>query len=78
LISLFLSPGIAQFISDLIFGPLLVPVIANSTAKPLITGEAIKTELINQLCYSVQWQDSVEYMIEKDVTTFIEIGLGVR
>jgi len=33
-------------------------------------------ELLNQLSSSVQWQRSVEYMIDNGVSTFIEIGPG--
>jgi [acyl-carrier-protein] S-malonyltransferase len=53
-----------------------IPVIANMTAAPLTTGEAVKTELINQLTNPVQWQKSIEYMVAQGVTTFIEIGPG--
>jgi [acyl-carrier-protein] S-malonyltransferase len=53
-----------------------IPVIANMTAAPLMTGEAVKTELINQLTNPVQWQRSVEYMVAQGVSAFIEIGPG--
>jgi len=36
----------------------------------------VKPELLTQLCNCVQWQRSVEYMIQAGVTTFIEIGSG--
>ncbi len=53
-----------------------IPVIANMTAAPLTKAEAVKEELINQLTRPVQWQRSIEYMVEQGVTTFIEIGPG--
>jgi [acyl-carrier-protein] S-malonyltransferase len=53
-----------------------IPVIANMTAMPLTTAEAVKEELINQLTHPVQWQRSVEYMAAQGVDTFIEIGPG--
>jgi [acyl-carrier-protein] S-malonyltransferase len=40
------------------------------------TAEEIKAELIWQLCNSVQWNRSIEFMIESGVSTFIEIGPG--
>jgi len=48
----------------------------NTTAKPLTTAEAVKEELLAQLCNCVQWQRSVEYMVNDGVSTFIEIGPG--
>ena len=53
-----------------------VPIIGNTTALPLTTARAVKEELLNQLCNCVQWQRSVEYMLEKGVLNFIEIGPG--
>ena len=42
----------------------------------LTTAEEVKAELLRQLCSSVQWQRSVEYMVNDDVSAFIEIGPG--
>ena len=65
-----------QIISKLTFRDPLIPILANTTAQPVTTAEAIKAELLDQLCHCVQWQRSVEYMIEVGVSTFIEIGPG--
>ena len=51
-----------------------LPVIANITAQPLDTPDAVRTELVGQLTASVQWTKSVQYMIAQGVTHFIEIG----
>lgn len=53
-----------------------VPIIGNTTALPLTTAADVKDELTRQLCSGVQWQRSIEYMISRGVTTFIEIGPG--
>jgi [acyl-carrier-protein] S-malonyltransferase len=53
-----------------------IPVVANVTAVPLTKAGAVKDELINQLTNPVKWQRSIEYMVEQDVGTFIEIGPG--
>jgi len=68
--------GLLKIIDSLDFRDSTIPVIANTTAKPLTTAEEIKTELAEQLCNCVQWQPSVEYMINEGVTSFIEIGPG--
>jgi len=52
------------------------PVIANITAEPLTTAEAIRRELIGQLQSSVQWTGSMQYLIDQGNDTFIEIGPG--
>ena len=53
-----------------------VPVIANTTAEPLTTAEALREELIQQLTRPVQWQRSVEMLRAQDVTGVIEFGPG--
>ncbi len=68
--------GIIQYISTLAFQEPSIPVIGNTTAEPLTTAEAVKSELINQLSNPVQWQRTVEYIFKKGVPTFIEIGPG--
>jgi [acyl-carrier-protein] S-malonyltransferase len=68
--------GMAEFMSSLSFQEPSIPVIVNTTAEPLTTAEAVKTELLNQLCNPLQWQRSIEYMVNSGVTTFIEIGPG--
>jgi [acyl-carrier-protein] S-malonyltransferase len=68
--------GMADIVAKLFFRKPLIPIIANTTAQPLTTAEAVKDELLRQLCNCVQWQRSIEYMIDKGVSTFIEIGPG--
>jgi len=68
--------GMAEIIATLNFSNPTVPIVGNTTAKPLTTAEAVKEELLNQLCNCVQWQRSVEYMVNDGVSTFIEIGPG--
>ena len=68
--------GMSQVIATLSFNEPLIPIIANTTAQPITTTELIKEELLRQLCNGVQWQRSVEYMVDDGVSTFIEIGPG--
>ena len=69
--------GMAQAISQVNFRPPEVPIVANSTAKPVTTVDEVKKELLRQLCHCVQWQPSVEYMAGVGVSIFIEIGPGI-
>ena len=68
--------GLFEKIAGITFRDPAIPIIGNVTAKPLTTAEAIKTELIEQLCNCVQWQRSIEYMINNGVSAFYEIGPG--
>lgn len=69
--------GMAQAMSRINFSPPQVPIVANSTAKPITTIDEVKEELLQQLCQSVKWQASVEYMEEAGISTFIEVGPGI-
>lgn len=51
-----------------------VPVVANVSAVPLGSVEAIQEELVQQLTSPVRWVESVRYMIGQGVTGFVEIG----
>jgi len=68
--------GMARAITDVKFRDPLVPIVVNSTAKPVATAEEIKQELLDQIANCVQWQKSVEYMVGAGVSTFVEVGPG--
>lgn len=68
--------GMSEIMSSLSFQEPSIAVIGNTTAEPLATAESVRAELLNQLCNPVQWQRSIEYMMNKGVSTFIEIGPG--
>ncbi len=55
------------------FGNLEIPVIGNETAKEIVN---VKTSLLTQLTSPVLWQESIEYLIQKGVKRFIEVGPG--
>lgn len=64
----------AQVIAKTPFSPPQTPIIANLTAQPLTTAEAIQAELSQQLTRQVRWTQSIQAMIAQGVTTFIEVG----
>jgi [acyl-carrier-protein] S-malonyltransferase len=51
-----------------------VPIIANITAEPLDSLEAIRAEMEGQLTNAVRWTDSILWMVDHGVTEFVEIG----
>ena len=68
--------GLSEIIATLDFQDPAIHIIGNTTAQPLTTAEEIKAELTEQLCNGIQWQRSIEYMVDNGVATFIEIGPG--
>lgn len=50
------------------------PIIANITAEPLDSLDAIRSEMEGQLTSSVRWTDSMQWMINQGISEFIEIG----
>lgn len=53
-----------------------VPVIANVSAGPVRDPEAIRKNLVIQVCGSVRWRESMLWMGENGVTRFVECGSG--
>lgn len=70
------ADGMAQAVSNLRFQDAIIPIVANTTAQPMTSGNALKAELLSQLCHSVLWQKSVEWMIKEGALEFVEIGPG--
>lgn len=68
--------GLMGTISFYTYNKPSVPLIANVTAQPITNSETIQEELVSQIIHTVKWQQSVETMISKGVTTFFEIGPG--
>jgi [acyl-carrier-protein] S-malonyltransferase len=50
-----------------------IPVIANATARPATRGDVVDL-LVAQLTSPVRWTESVQFMIGKGVTRFVELG----
>ena len=68
--------GLIEAVNELEFNDPKIPIIANSNALPLTTGEDIRDELISQICKSVQWNKTISYMMNTGISHFIEIGPG--
>lgn len=53
-----------------------IPVISNVTARPAITPDEIKVNLIRQVASSVLWEDSMRFILSAGVADFMEFGPG--
>ena len=51
-------------------------VVCNVTSKPENNPENIKKLLVEQICSTVRWRESIIYMTNENVNSFIEIGPG--
>ena len=68
--------GMQQAVSEAYFHDASVPIIANCDATPITSQEDIKQELLTQVCSTVQWKDTIDYMVGSGVNRFLEIGPG--
>ncbi len=66
----------AQALAETPFAQPAVPVVGNVAAVPLTTAEAIRDDLRAQLTARVRWTESVAWMAEQGVQTFVEVGAG--
>jgi [acyl-carrier-protein] S-malonyltransferase len=77
--SVLMSPAATAFAEAIHATPIhppAIPVIANVTARPLTTAAGIRAELEAQLTSPVAWRDSIHYLGQQGVDTFVEVGPG--
>ena len=58
------------------FGEMQIPVIFNATGSEITSDTTIALMLEKQVQSSVYFEDSIKYMMEKGIDTFVEIGPG--
>jgi malonyl CoA-acyl carrier protein transacylase len=73
------AKAFADFLAPMSFAAPKIPVIANVTAQPYPAdnaSESVKSLLANQVTHSVQWNQSIRFLISQGVTQFSEMGPG--
>ena len=65
-----------ELIESLDFNDPAIPIVGNVEAKPLLTAGEIKEELQMQLTSCVQWNRSMDFMLDSDVRHYVELGPG--
>lgn len=53
-----------------------IPIIGNSRAQLITTAKEAREELVNQICEPVLWRDTINYLLDLGVDTFLEMGEG--
>ena len=67
---------LALDLDSLSFTDATMPVITNVDAAPQQNGGNLRNSLVRQVSQPVRWLESVEFLINQGVQTFIEIGPG--
>jgi trans-AT polyketide synthase, acyltransferase and oxidoreductase domains len=65
----------AAFLAGVDFHPPRIPVIANVTGQPY-RKDRVRETLTRQIAHSVNWLDSIRYLIREGPFTFVELGPG--
>jgi len=68
------AEAFAQVVARTPVAPAQVPVVANTTARPITHPDDIRAELVAQLTAPVRWVESVRAMHQAGVTLFVELG----
>ena len=68
--------ALAAELKKINFNEMKIPVVFNCTGGELSDGEAVSDMLVKQVQSSVYFEDSIRYMLDHGVDTFIEIGPG--
>jgi len=69
-----IAPGIAEALGRIELHDPRISIVANTTARPLLSVYDIKKECENQIWWPVQWEESIEFMLGQGVNLFLEIG----
>ena len=67
---------LAADLEEIEFQDLRVPLITNVDAAAITKGEEARDALTRQVSSPVRWQESVEFLIQEGVETFVEVGPG--
>lgn len=68
--------GFNQAVSQALLSEPRIALIGNVTAKPLKNAAEIRSDLQAQLTSRVRWTESIQHMLSRGVTSFVEIGSG--
>jgi [acyl-carrier-protein] S-malonyltransferase len=67
---------LAKDLNGLGFNPMEVPLVTNVDAEVIQSPDQARDALIRQVTGAVRWDRSMRVLVEKGVTTFIEVGPG--
>jgi [acyl-carrier-protein] S-malonyltransferase len=53
-----------------------IPIVSNITAQAITSADEIRRELVEQICASVRWTQTITQFVGSGVTTVVEVGPG--
>ncbi|USO00597.1 MAG: ACP S-malonyltransferase [Alphaproteobacteria bacterium] len=62
------------YLSEVKFNDPIFPVISNKTGLPSMTGDEVKSNLLDHIISQVKWKNTIEYMINHGVSYVIEMS----
>ncbi len=71
-----IAEDLREFMRSLRFRDPVVPIVANIDALPKLRATDIPDALAKHLSTRVEWLRSVRFMLQQNVSTFIELGAG--
>jgi [acyl-carrier-protein] S-malonyltransferase len=70
------ADAMREVLANVQFNDPSAPLLANADARPLVTAEECRAELVEHLTRGVDWVKAVEVMSERGVGRFVEVGPG--
>jgi [acyl-carrier-protein] S-malonyltransferase len=70
------AAGMRRILADVEFRDPSIPLLANADARPIMTADGARAELVEHLTAGVDWVAAIERMTAAGVDTFIEVGPG--
>jgi [acyl-carrier-protein] S-malonyltransferase len=70
------AAAMREILADVEFREPTAALLANADARPILTGDGARAELVEHLTAGVDWVRAVERMTADGVDTFIEVGPG--
>jgi [acyl-carrier-protein] S-malonyltransferase len=67
---------LARDLEEIYIGDAEIPVVVNVEARSLEHGTALREALVQQVSSPVRWQQSIEFLVNEGVNTFLEVGPG--
>ena len=65
------ADAMAEALATVPFRPPVVPLVANVLARPISEPADIVRSLVEQVTGTVRWRESVLFMVQAGVTTFL-------
>jgi [acyl-carrier-protein] S-malonyltransferase len=67
---------LARDLERLDFSDASIPVVVNVDARDRTNGAELKAALVRQVSSPVRWQESIEFLLQRGVERFVEVGPG--